>query len=225
MPKEPQARPPAKDQGRRGTCVAFAVTAGHELARAEGTDLSAEFLHWAAKQRDGFPRTTEGTTIAAAIRALGEAGQPPESLWPYSADRDARAADYAPPANALVAASLRRFSGATAISKASGRVRDALDRGMVVALGIRLYATWYYPAADGRIAMPQSGAVALGGHAVLVVGHDDRAGAGDYFTIRNSWGSPWADGGYAALPSDYIDAHIVEAWGLPVGGGAHGASD
>lgn len=37
-----------------------------------------------------------------------------------------------------------------------------------------------------------------GGHAVTIVGYDDRG-----FLIKNSWGESWADGGYATILYDY----------------------
>ena len=60
--------------------------------RTSGEDLCEEFLHWGAKQRDGLPRTVEGTTLAAAARTLADLGQPPEHHWPYDEARDYRAA-------------------------------------------------------------------------------------------------------------------------------------
>jgi len=86
--------------------------------------------------------------------------------------------------------------------------------GLAVLLGIRLFATWYAPSGDGRIALPASSAVALGGHAVLLVGYDGDAGATGYFIVRNSWGDDWGEEGYAYLPDTYIEAHGLQAWGL-----------
>jgi hypothetical protein len=74
--------PPAHDQGQRGTCVAFAVTAAHELARAAGAavseDLSEEALFWGCKLIDGNWRS--GTSFSSASAALGATGQPLEAV-------------------------------------------------------------------------------------------------------------------------------------------------
>ena len=97
---------PAGDQGRRGTCVAFAVTAIHERDRTVGDampeDLAEEMLFWGAKQIDGD--TTSGTRFSSVDAALRRWGQPAEELWPYDDARDHRAADYEPPLAALDAA-------------------------------------------------------------------------------------------------------------------------
>lgn len=201
---------PVKDQGQRGTCVAFAATAGHELLRGDGEDLSEEFLHWAAKRRDGLPQQAEGTTLAAAARALAEAGQPPEAAWPYDERRDQWAASYCPPPGAEAAARTRRLAGGTALEPTAAAVRAALVAGQAVLLGVRLFATWHRPGPGGRIERPAPDAPALGGHAVLVVGY--QAGAdGERFVVRNSWGADWGDGGYGYLSYDYIDRYGLQA--------------
>lgn len=209
--------PTIKDQGRRGTCVAFAATTGHEMLRADGVDLSEEFMHWAAKERDGLPDVAEGTTLAAAARALADLGQPPEVLWPYDDARDVRDPAYRPSDEAITEAAGRRLAGGHAISPTSAALRDALDQGLPVLLGLRIHATWFGQLSDGRIPVPAADAVALGGHAVLLAGYEDggvAAGEDGYFIVRNSWGEDWGDGGYGYLPYAYVAAHGLQAWVL-----------
>src|SRR5690349_16479162 len=79
-----------KDQGDRHTCVAFAVSALHELwcevfcAHKSGIllDLSEEFLFYGCKQRDGIAKGN-GTTVEAAAKWLAKEGQCREELQPY----------------------------------------------------------------------------------------------------------------------------------------------
>src|SRR5438045_2427811 len=77
--------PSIKDQGKRGTCLAFAVTASHERARAISTTilegLSEEVLYWGSKQVDD--NILVGTTFNSAADALQRWGQPAEAVWPY----------------------------------------------------------------------------------------------------------------------------------------------
>lgn len=160
-----------KDQGRRGTCVACAVTAAHEMVRAESIELSIEFLHWAAKQHGGLPQMSEGTTLSAARKALRDDGQPPETSWPYDENRSQWSASYQPPSAASLEAKSRLLIGGDEISPSASEVRDQLYQGRPVVLGVRLHATWYSVGSDGRISIPPVGSPDLGGHAILTVGY------------------------------------------------------
>jgi len=94
-------------------------------------------------------------------------------------------------------------------------VRAALDRGRAPLLGVTLHGTWFAPGSGGEIAMPARGAVAYGGHAVLVVGYATGEGEGSgRFIVRNSWGDGWGDGGYGYLPFDYVTDYGIAAWEL-----------
>ncbi len=206
---------PIRDQGRRGTCVACAATGAHEMLRGGDVSLCIEFAHWGAKQRDGLPEASEGTTLAAAAAVLDTLGQPPESRWPYDERRDQWAADYAPPDGASDEALHRRTARGAALVPSVDAVRAALDGGRAPLLGVILHGTWYTPGAGGEIAMPTRGAVAYGGHAVLVVGYATGAGAGGgHFIVRNSWGTGWGDGGDGYLPFDYVTDYGIAAWAL-----------
>ncbi len=201
---------PAKDQGARGTCLAFAVTAAHELARsvAGGTSpeaLSEETLHWGAKQIDGD--TDEGTSFDAGAAALGQTGQPAEHHWPYDANRDGTDASYVPPSAALDPANRRR-AGLSRVNPTIDHLRAELADGRAVAIGIPLWDGFYLPD-RGELSSPAQHDLNGALHAVVAVGYDDGAGR---IVIRNSWGSGWGEQGHARLPYRFVLDHALEAW-------------
>jgi hypothetical protein len=210
--------PPVRDQGQRGTCVAFAVTAAHEVARAAGAavaeDLSEEALFWGCKLIDG--NWNSGTRFRSAAAAIGATGQPLEAVWPY-VPRRASGIQYDPPTqptDTWYTSSL----GTTSSDLAS--LRATLDGGRPVVLGITVFDTLFAPSAVGRIDAPAAGSRAQGRHAVLAIAHDPTA-----VLIRNSWGTTWALGGYGWLSNEYAEKHVNEAWVLqPPGGGSAPAS-
>jgi hypothetical protein len=200
---------PIRDQGQRGTCLAFAVTAAHEVGRSAGAppeDLSEEALYWGCKRTDGHWRS--GTTFESASAALGRWGQPLEADWPYDPKRK-DGVTYSPPTRAGGSGWFR--SGLRRIAAGLAEVRTQLDGGTPVLLGLTVFDTFYRPDAAGHIADPPTGARARGRHAVLAVGHQT-----DELLIRNSWGTTWALGGYAWIGDDYVDAHAGAAWVIDV---------
>lgn len=205
---------PVRNQGRRDTCVAFAVTAGHELLDGSNVQLSVEFLYWGAKKYDRLPPGTNPTTLSAAGAALAVLGQSDETLWPYDDRRDPWAATYKPPDDAVKAAlSRRQTTGRSLSTPTSVEIRSALERNEVVVLGVRLFSTWHFLGASALIETPKPGSAELGGHAVLVAGYDDRIAPSDgLFVIRNSWGREWGQDGYGYLSYAYVDAHALSAW-------------
>lgn len=199
--------PPVRDQGQRGTCLAFAVTAAHEMGRAEGDpveeDLSEEALYWGCKVVDGQWRS--GTRFASAAVAIGSSGQPLDAVWPYDPTRPEGAA-YHPPT--LPNEDWYKSGLATAALDLAA-VRAALDGGRPVLLGVAVFDTLFSPTAEGRVEAPPATAPRRGRHAVLAVGYETGA-----LLIRNSWGTTWALGGYAWLSDEYVERHANEAWVL-----------
>lgn len=199
------ALPPVRDQGQRGTCLAFAVTAAHEVSHISPPppeDLSEEALYWGCKRTDG--NWARGTSFRSAAVAIGRWGQPLEATWPYDALRP-DGAEYKPPVRAGGTGWIR--SGLRRVALGPDDVRAYLDAGVPVAIGLTLFDTFGRPDATGRIRDPPAGAPRRGGHAVLAVGHQPAE-----ILIRNSWGDTWALGGYAWISDGYVRSYASGAW-------------
>jgi hypothetical protein len=206
-----------RDQGQRGTCVAFAVAAAAELATTpEGyppTTLSPQFLHWAIKTTTADPDPKhDGTWLAFARDALMQTGICEERLWPYSdaflPDNIAHASASDPSASALENASLYKFGNVQYVRRTSGAastVLSILGRGIPVVISVPVFrdpalssgpnnwtttVAWSY----GVVLNPPPRSISVGGQAVCVVGFepDGSEEFGGYFIFRNSWGERWA---------------------------------
>ncbi len=202
-----------RDQGQRGTCLAFAVTAAHEVARsapAVPDDLSEEALYWGSKRVDGNWRG--GTTFDSASAAIARWGQPLETVWPYDATRVDGVA-YSAPGRAGSKGWFR--SGLRRVATDLSDVRSLLNVGRPVALGLTVFDTLFTPDPTGRIQEPPTGSVPRGRHAVLAVGHQATE-----LLIRNSWGGSWALNGYAWIADGYVERHLHDAWVIDAGAAA-----
>jgi hypothetical protein len=200
-----------RDQGQRGTCLAFATSAAHEAARAKSDALSVEWLFCAAKQRDADP--DDGTTPEAIREALLHDGQPEEHVWPYDDSRSHMDASYAPP----------ELNGAASYQHASTRrpptvadVVAALDAGTTPVLGITLTPLFHYASpTDSRVGPLAARLPVVGAHAVLAVGYGQDLHDGElHIVIRNSWGEGWGQSGYALIASGYLDVHLRSVFTL-----------
>lgn len=200
---------PVRDQGRRGTCLAFAATAVHEHARLRrrgtaGPELSVELLFWRCKQLDGLPGE-DGTSFDATRDALADPGQCAETLWPYDPSR-IHTGEYTPPAVATRPDQLRR-STVSALTATADAAAAVLRGGKTVLAGIELWDAFY----ECRASELQAPAGDLDGarHAVCLVGLDEASHA---IKLRNSWGVGWGEGGYAWLARAALTAVLIEAW-------------
>lgn len=205
---------PVGDQGRRGTCVAFAVTAIHEADRrphgdsGRPDDLAEEVLFWGAKQVDGDH--ADGTRFTSANAALQRWGQPAEQLWPYDDRRDHRVPAYTPPPDAIEPANCY-LAMLRPVAAEVDVVYQELDAGRPVVLGIPVW-DGFRRAHTEPLPPPQPADVYPTRHAVVAVGHDRGAPA---LLIRNSWGRRWGNDGHlwvdAALLTLATGAWVVDS--------------
>ena len=218
-----------RDQGVRGTCVAYACCALLEchVRRKTGTgiDFSEQFLYWAAKERDGRP-DQEGTYVDIALDAATAEGVCLETVWPYNPVPDpGNESQGPPPTDASQDASGRRAPARRKLDpRSSQEIRDTLDRGSLVAISVPVYKNWYdnpYVRESGSIQMPLPTSSLEGGHAMCAVGYgfSPSVAGGGYLILRNSWGTSWAfaseiQAGYGTIPFLYVDRYGWEAFTL-----------
>jgi hypothetical protein len=215
--------PQIRNQGPRGTCVAFTLTALNEyILRRRGIsqNLSEQHLYFETKQIDGSPNAC-GTWQAKAVLVLRDRGQCREAIWPYNPNPPCNNHGALPP-QARPNGLSYRLRTLPAITRSVADYKLHMSKQRPVTLSIPVYNSWYQSAEtrrSGRITMRIGNEASVGGHAVCLVGYQDTASSpgGGYFIVRNSWDTGWAyqspyGAGYGTIPYQYITNDAWEAF-------------
>lgn len=192
---------PARDQGIRPTCLAFAATAAHEASRTTTDYLSTEHLFFSGVQRShGNPE--RGLNPTSVSEALKYDGQPVEEAWPYQ-DQVLDVATWVPPSTT------QAFHKAAIVflPRTVAEIRGVLQGRTPVLLLVSVTTAMYTPDADSIVRSGPSDATTARLHALLAVG-SGHAHDGNYVLVRNSWGLSWGDLGHAWLPDAYLASQL-----------------
>lgn len=197
---------PARNQGPRPTCMAFAASDLHAGLREGWVPLSCEYVFYQAQRRAGRPPAA-GTLLSSLLDALREDGQPEEEGWPYLPATPTDANSWTPPTD--VGALFGRNGKKSDQSLDS--VIGELDQGRPVIILLMLSRSFYVrntrgvvDPADGEAPEPQRR------HAVIAVGHGT-VDAQRAILVRNSWGPTWGDAGYGWLTERFLSTRIFAA--------------
>lgn len=197
---------PARDQGLRCTCTAFAASdLNRSVAGAPG-ELSPEFLYLSAGALMSGWAPGKGVFPWATMNVLRSIGQPLEADCPYQPqDPTTAGAPTAPVGKSMFKSDLATHS------EVMQSVVDRLNDGHPAALVARVTDTFFVP--TNGVVDATGGIVPNSTHVVLATGWGASATTGRYLRVRNSWGTGWGDQGYAWLPEKFVDLHVIEAFG------------
>ncbi len=191
---------PAREQGLRPTCLAFATSDAHAAVRdSTWADLSCEYLFYHAVRRQGSNHKS-GVNIASIRDALDQDGQPVEAGWPYL---KVVPKVWKPPAK--VGSLFCRAS--STLSGGFGKAWKKLTSGTPVLIGMSISDAFLY-ATGGEVDSTEA-IDTTRRHAVIAVATGDRDGA-RFLMVRNSWGAGWGLAGYAWIAEQYMKPRIME---------------
>jgi len=183
---------PVRDQGACGSCWAFAAAAALESyaliqTNTPGTDLNLSEQILVSCSGAG---SCDGGYPAGASDFIRNIGLPLETCYPYTATngvcRDACA-------NWWLSSPLYRIGSwayATLDNPTVNAIKNAVYNYGPVHTIMAVYEDFFYY--TGGIYSYTSGSFE-GYHAVTIVGYND---TGQYFIVKNSWGTNWGESGY-----------------------------
>ncbi|MHB8524242.1 MAG: C1 family peptidase [Limisphaerales bacterium] len=193
--------PTIYNQGRLGSCTANAIAAALEFDRLKQKlpdfTPSRLFIYYNERVLEHTEASDSGAAIRDGIKSVSQQGDCPETEWPYNIGKFA----VKPPAPCYADALKYKAVSYQRISHNLNQMKGCLADGYPFVFGITVYSNFPMQTKTGAIPMPGNADNTNEGHAMAVVGYDDRKRV---FFIRNSWGTVWGLKGYGTIPYEYL---------------------
>jgi len=196
-----------RNQGGCGSCWAFATTAALEAStlRSNNTpgaplDLSEQVLVSCGSSGGNDAGSCSSGYINRASDYIRDTGLPLETCYPYTATNGSCGS--ACGTYQTVTNLIQSWSWVTTDSPTVSAIRGALlNYGplvttMEVYSDFDTYLSGVYTHTSGTY---------RGGHAVLIVGYSD---SGQYFIVKNSWGTDWGESGYFKIAYSELSSAV-----------------
>jgi C1A family cysteine protease len=218
---------PVEDQGQIGSCTAHAGVGVIEYyeRKSFGRHIEASrlFLYKVTRNLMKMKGDT-GAYLRTTMGAMVLFGVPPEDYWLYTDnekgfDEEPPAFCYAFAQNYQTIKYFRHDSPGIKAEEILKKVKTYLSKGHPAMFGFTVYNSIEQAESTGKIPFPSPKERIEGGHAVVVVGYDDKMKIKNKYgkiettgalLIRNSWGKEWGEKGYGWLPYEYISRGLAE---------------
>lgn len=211
------------NQGEQGSCVAWSsayaaqtiLTAAATGKDPNSTAFSPSYLYNQIRLGDDC----QGSYIQKAMEAMKANGGVPLSQYPYS-DQDC---SRTPDGSAIQAGRQNTIHGFTRLTEGDNlnqisvrAVKEHLSKDAPVVIGMMVGQSFMQDMMGKDIWQPQGldqSQVGMGGHAMCVIGYDDRK-YGGAFQIMNSWTPQWGNNGIAWVRYNDFKEYVREAYGI-----------
>jgi C1A family cysteine protease len=218
---------PIEDQRNLGSCTANAGVGVIEYYERKAferhIDASRLFLYKVTRNLMKQKGDT-GAYLRTTMGAMVLFGVPPEDYWPYSDeenkfDQEPPAFCYAFAQNYQTLKYFRHDPPGVKAEEILKKVKSYLELGHPSMFGFTVYNSIEQAETTGKIPYPSLKEKIEGGHAVVVVGYDDKMKIKNKYgkvettgalLIRNSWGKEWGEKGYGWLPYEYVLKGLAE---------------
>jgi C1A family cysteine protease len=196
--------PPIYNQGKLGSCTANAISFAYEFdqIRQKETETfvpSRLFIYYNEREKEESTLYDSGASIRDGIKSINRVGVCKESTWPYDIARFTEK----PPIEAYNEAKEHKSVKYSRVTRSKTQIKHALQSGFPVVFGIAVYESFESDEVTetGIVPRPKPEERQLGGHAIALVGYDEKK---QWFIFRNSWGTKWGDDGYGYIPYTYV---------------------
>ena len=194
---------PARDQGLRPTCLAFAASDAHAALRSGWSPLSCEYVFYQAQKLAGRAPST-GALLPSILEALRISGQPEEAGWPYLPATPSAQEVWQPPSDIN---ELFYRKSRLSTSKLDDIISE-LDQGRPIIVLLMLSSSFFVPSEKGIVdEVPGELPEPRRRHAVVALGHGTIDGQ-RAILIRNSWGESWGENGNGWLTEQFLNPRI-----------------
>lgn len=229
-----------RNQGDRGTCLAFALSGAIELmVKRDGTsvDISEQNTYFLGKKHTNswdYPGLNPYQVIDKFT--YYDTLFVEEQYWPYNSD-NMDCTDYAIEHPGFTCSPTEAQGGgdnnkqqepkaaaapgyfilqAHQLYASVGRIKEAIYRGYPVILSLNANIDFTIATRkDGVVSwvFKESSCDGICGHAVLAIGYQDdpAVDGGGYVIIKNSWGSSWGYYGFAFCTYEWLENSILDA--------------
>lgn len=214
--------PDRQNQGRQGSCVAWSSAYGaHTIAEAaaRGTNPNQTAFSPSYVYNQIGLDGCQGSYIIRAMELMRNKGGVPFNSFPYD-DADC---SNAPPTSLDAMAAQNRIHGFNRLTTTEDpqginirAIKEHLAKDAPVVIGMMVGGSFMQDMMGQKLWQPTRedyGQMGFGGHAMCVIGYDDKL-AGGAFQIMNSWGPEWGENGLAWVRYADFKEFVREAYGI-----------
>jgi len=212
--------PDRKNQGEQGSCVAWSsVYAARSIieAASTGEDPNSTAFSPAFVYNQIGLEGCEGSYIQRAMEFMTKKGVVPYDEFPYT-DQDCSRQPTSGQWNDAAQNKMHGFTRLTESDDVNGisirAIKEHLAKDAPVVIGMMVGGSFMQEMYGKEVWTPTSedhSQVGFGGHAMCVIGYDDRKQA---FQLMNSWGTDWGTNGVAWVRYADFKEFVREAYGI-----------